>query len=67
MEGRPAFAEVPAHRDPNKEVNDYVALGKSLRACFVCRLVKSEKQVRDRSPEFAATRGHGCGQHQLAL
>lgn len=38
-------AEVPAHKDPNKDPGDFVALNKSLRSCFVCRLVKSERQV----------------------
>mmetsp|Transcript_4488 Transcript_4488/g.9655 ORF Transcript_4488/g.9655 Transcript_4488/m.9655 type:complete len:130 (-) Transcript_4488:518-907(-) len=37
-------AEVPAHRDPSKDPADFVALNKSLRACFVCRLIKSEMQ-----------------------
>eukprot|EP00798_Chlamydomonas_sp_ICE-L_P005071 gene5071-34866_t len=37
-------AEVPAHKDPNRALDDFVALNKSLRSCFVCRLVKSEKQ-----------------------
>ena len=38
-------AEVPAHKDPSRAPDDFVALNKSLRACFVCRLVKSERQV----------------------
>jgi transcription elongation factor SPT4 len=37
-------ADVPAHKDINRDPADYVALNKSLRACFVCRLVKSETQ-----------------------
>ena len=40
-----AAADVPAHLDRNKDPTDVVAINKSLRACFVCRLVKSEKQV----------------------
>jgi len=38
-------AEAPAHHDPSKEATDFVATNKSLRCCFVCRLVKSERQV----------------------
>ncbi|KAG1654134.1 hypothetical protein FOA52_006121 [Chlamydomonas sp. UWO 241] len=37
-------ADVPAHLDRNKQPDDFVALNKSLRTCFVCRLVKSERQ-----------------------
>ncbi len=40
-------AEVPAHKDPSRAPDDFVALNKALRSCFVCRLVKSEKQVRN--------------------
>jgi hypothetical protein len=43
MSGR---AEVPHHGDPYKQTDDFIATNKSLRACFVCRLVKSENQVR---------------------
>lgn len=46
-------APVPAHKDPNKASDDFVALNKSMRACYVCRLVKSERQVREASPFLA--------------
>ncbi|KAI8464707.1 MAG: hypothetical protein J3K34DRAFT_525980 [Monoraphidium minutum] len=37
-------AEVPNMGRPIKNDNDFVALNKMLRACFVCRLVKTERQ-----------------------
>lgn len=40
-------ADVPAHMDRHKDPADFVALDKSLRACFVCRLVKSQAQFED--------------------
>ena len=46
MAHMPGAAAVPAHLDRNKDPADFVALNKSLRACFVCRLVKSYAQVR---------------------
>jgi len=44
-QGLERAADVPAHLDRNKPPDDFVALNKSLRACFVCRLIKSERQV----------------------
>lgn len=39
-------AEVPSLGRPIKGDNDFNKLNKELRACFVCRLVKTERQVR---------------------
>ena len=44
-EGPQRIAEVPSLGRPIKGDNDFVALNKMLRACFVCRLVKTERQV----------------------
>lgn len=44
-EGDLRVAEVPSLGRPIKGDNDFVALNKMLRACFVCRLVKTERQV----------------------
>jgi hypothetical protein len=40
------MAEVPNLGRPIKGDGDFVALNKMLRACFVCRLIKTERQVR---------------------
>lgn len=58
MAHMPGAAAVPAHLDRNKDPADFVALNKSLRACFVCRLVKSYAQVRGRGC-------HGLGSMQV--
>jgi hypothetical protein len=42
-------AEVPSLGRPIKGDGDFAALNKLLRACFVCRLVKTERQVRARA------------------
>ena len=46
-------AEVPNLGRPIKGDNDFAILNKQLRACFVCRLIKTERQARAR----------GLGQH----
>ncbi|KIZ03639.1 putative Transcription elongation factor SPT4 [Monoraphidium neglectum] len=43
-EGLQRMAEVPSLGRPIKGDGDFVALNKMLRACFVCRLVKTERQ-----------------------
>lgn len=45
MEHMKRVADAPAHMEPNKDPSDFVATNKSMRCCFVCRLVKSERQV----------------------
>mmetsp|Transcript_26601 Transcript_26601/g.67767 ORF Transcript_26601/g.67767 Transcript_26601/m.67767 type:complete len:130 (+) Transcript_26601:70-459(+) len=40
----PRFAEAPAHKDPSREAGDFVYTNKAMRCCFICRLVKSERQ-----------------------
>jgi hypothetical protein len=42
MSGR---AEVP-HLAEAQKADDFVAINKALRACFVCRLIKTDQQVR---------------------
>lgn len=48
----PRRAEVPAHRDPNKDPGDFAPTNKNLRACFVCRLLKTEVQVRSEGADY---------------
>ena len=38
-------AAAPQHLDPSRDPADFVATNKAMRCCFVCRLVKSERQV----------------------
>lgn len=42
----PRSAEAPAHKDPSKDASDFIYTNKAMRCCFICRLVKSERQVR---------------------
>lgn len=59
------FAEVPAHKDPNRDPGDYVYLNKTLRACQVCKLIKSERQVgRCLRPVIHAAARHGVAGEQ---
>jgi hypothetical protein len=44
-------APAPAHLEA-KDPADFFATNKSLRACFACRLVKSQRQVRRTHPLF---------------
>lgn len=47
-------AEVPSLGRPIKDDKDFIHLNKALRACFVCRLVKTENQVRGQQAAAAA-------------
>jgi hypothetical protein len=38
-------AEVPSLGRPVTNDQEFIALNKALRACFVCRLIKTERQV----------------------
>ncbi|GBF97153.1 transcription elongation factor-like [Raphidocelis subcapitata] len=40
-------AEVPSLGRPIKGDGDFAALNKMLRACFVCRLIKTERQFEE--------------------
>jgi hypothetical protein len=38
-------ADAPAHKDPYKDPADFSHTNKAMRCCYVCRLVKTERQV----------------------
>jgi hypothetical protein len=59
-EGLQRMAEVPSLGRPIKGDGDFVALNKMLRACFVCRLVKTERQVRALASWGSATGATGA-------
>eukprot|EP00199_Chlamydomonas_sp_CCMP681_P004745 CAMPEP_0119116270 /NCGR_PEP_ID=MMETSP1180-20130426/52187_1 /TAXON_ID=3052 ORGANISM="Chlamydomonas cf sp, Strain CCMP681" /NCGR_SAMPLE_ID=MMETSP1180 /ASSEMBLY_ACC=CAM_ASM_000741 /LENGTH=129 /DNA_ID=CAMNT_0007105399 /DNA_START=220 /DNA_END=609 /DNA_ORIENTATION=- len=54
MQHMDRVAEAPAHKEANKDPSDFVATNKSMRCCFVCRLVKSERQFIEAGCENCA-------------
>ncbi len=54
------FAEVPSLKDPGRDATDFAALNKALRACHVCRLIKSDRQVSEPCCWPAQLEAGGC-------